>query len=418
MMKIDNNPLEERIAAEGFTVTVSQVNKKIANLLKSEKSLVGICVKGEISNFTNHYKTGHLYFTLKDESSSIKAVMFKSSADSLKFKPENSQEWNGMNVTVSGDIRVFERDGQYQLYAFDMQPEGMGALYIAFHELRERLEKEGLFAQKREIPRRPETIAVITAETGAALQDILNTLNRRNPLVKVKLYPATVQGKQSPQSLVNAMNSAQSSGCDVIIFGRGGGSIEDLWSFNDEGFARAVFASKIPTISAVGHEVDFTIADFVADLRAATPTAAAELSVFDIGEIYDSLSVLQSDLKLRVNRLLSLGLERLNAIGRELYAKSPSARLSVYSDRLQVLHEQIRGSIGGVIAGKKQQLIAEMKRVDALSPLNVLGRGYSIVTDCDGRAVTDVDNVHIGTKIGIKLHKGRVTAEVVQKHGK
>ena len=392
--------------------TVSQVNKKIASLIKSEKSLVGISVKGEISNFTDHYKTGHLYFTLKDETSSIKAVMFKSCVSSLKFKPEN-----GMKVTVGGDVRVFERDGQYQLYAFEMQPEGMGALYIAFLELRERLEKEGLFSQRRPIPRTPRKIAVITAETGAALQDILNVLGRRNPLVKVVLIPAFVQGANAPQSLIEAFAKAQSTDVDVIIFGRGGGSIEDLWAFNDEQLARAVFASKIPTISAVGHEVDFTIADFTADLRAPTPSAAAELSVIDIGEVYDSLDVLKSDMRFKLNRQIALNFERIEAVYREINARSPAMRLAAEQNRLDVLEKQLKHSMDAAVSVKRQQLITEMKRIDALSPLNVLMRGYSIVTDSASKAVTDAANVKNGDMVGIKLHKGKITAQVKEKHG-
>jgi len=398
-----------------LVVSVSQVNKKIANLFKNEKSLVDISVKGEISNFTNHYKTGHLYFTLKDETSSIKAVMFKGSAGSLKFNPEN-----GMKVTIRGDVRVFERDGQYQLYVFDMQPEGLGALYIAFLELRERLEKEGLFSQKRPLPRQPKKIAVITAETGAALQDILNVLSRRNPLVKVILIPALVQGANAPESLINAFKAVQSTNSDVIIFGRGGGSIEDLWGFNDEGVARAIFASEIPTISAVGHEVDFTIADFVSDLRAPTPSAAAELCVVDIGEVYDSLNVLRNDMRLNLDRLISHNYERIQLIGREIYAKSPSARLSAYQTQLGILDEQIKNAMRAQLFRKRQQLISEMKRIDALSPLNVLMRGYAIVSTVgsgSARPITDVSGVHVGDDIGIKFHKGRLTAEIKEIHG-
>ncbi|MCL1788797.1 MAG: exodeoxyribonuclease VII large subunit [Oscillospiraceae bacterium] len=401
-----------------LTVTVSQVNKKIANLIKSERSLCEICVKGEISNFTHHYKTGHFYFTLKDETSSIRAVMFKNSVDSLKWTPENGQDWNGMKVTVLGDVRVFERDGLFQLYAFDMQPDGMGALYIAFLELRERLEKEGLFSQKRPIPRTPREIAVITAETGAAFQDILNILSRRNPLVKVMLFPALVQGINAPKSLISAFEEAQTTNADVILFGRGGGSIEDLQAFNDENLARAVFASKIPTISAVGHEVDFTISDFVADLRAPTPSAAAELSVPDIAETYDYLTGLKQSLRLGISRLISLNTERTNAVSREINAKSPTARLTNYHNQLESLDKQVKHSLESVLSRKKQQLITEMKRIDALSPLNVLMRGYSIVTDLEsGKTVVNSAEVNIGNNINIRLHKGRITAEIKEKHG-
>ncbi|MCL1902928.1 MAG: exodeoxyribonuclease VII large subunit [Oscillospiraceae bacterium] len=401
---------------QGLTVTVSQVNKKVSNLLKSEKSLCDIYVKGEISNFTNHYKTGHFYFTLKDESSSIKAVMFKNSVDALKWVPDNSNEWNGMKVTIRGDVRVFERDGLFQLYAFDIQPEGMGALYIAFLELRDKLEKEGLFLQKRPLPRSPRKIAVITAETGAALQDILNILGRRNPLVKVVLLPALVQGVNAAASIKAALEKAQSTDADVIILGRGGGSLEDLKAFNDEALARAVFASKIPTISAVGHEVDFTITDFIADLRAPTPSAAAELSVPDIADVYEYLNTLKRDMLFRTKRTISLYSERINAVGREINAKSPSVRLANYEAQLESLNKQLKISSETALNRKKQQLVAEMKRIDALSPLNVLMRGYSIVTDSrNNKAVVNADDVDIGDIVGIKLHKGKISAEVKEK---
>jgi len=389
-----------------LTVTVSQVNKRIANLIKGDKSLSDISVSGEISSFTDHVSTGRLYFALKDETSSIKAVMWNTK--NLKFKPEE-----GMKIIARGEIRAYEPRGEYQLSVHDMQPEGMGELYIAFLELRERLEKEGLFSQKRAIPRSPSTITVITAETGAALQDILNTLSRRNPLVRVKLIPALVQGTSAPASLIQAFETAQSTDSDVIIFGRGGGSIEDLWAFNDENLARAVYSSKIPTISAVGHEVDFTICDFVADLRAATPTAAAELSVVDISEVHESLSVLKSDLRLRLNRMVALNFERIEAISREIHAKSPRARLSNYDTQFDLLDKQLRNAVQNQIASKKGQLITEMKRIDALSPLNVLGRGYSIVTDSAGKAVMDSGEVNAGDLLKIKLHKGEINAKAI-----
>jgi len=398
---------------EQLTITVSQVNAKIAQLLKKEKSLSDIQVKGEISNFTFH-KTGHLYFTLKDESSSVKAVMFAQAAHGLKFKPEN-----GMKVTVRGDIRVFERDGQYQLYAYEMLPEGMGALYLAFFELREKLEKEGLFSQKRPIPRNPGNIAVITAETGAALQDILNVISRRNPLVTVTVIPALVQGVNAPASVIAALQKAQITNAEIIIFGRGGGSIEDLQAFNDEKLARAVYDSKIPTISAVGHEIDFTIADFVADLRAPTPSAAAELSVPDIGEIYQSLDLLKADMRLRLNRAIAYNFERVTAMQREINAKSPSSKLADYSRQLSLYQTQLKTAIGNAISNKRQSLITEMKRIDALSPLNVLMRGYAITTAVragSARPLTDIADVNIGDKVNIRLHKGRITAKIEEKH--
>ncbi|MCL1831353.1 MAG: exodeoxyribonuclease VII large subunit [Oscillospiraceae bacterium] len=401
-----NEPLFADVTEQPI-VTVSQVNRKIADLLKSDKTLAGLYIDGEISNFT-HHRSGHLYFTLKDEESSVKAVMFKGSAQSLDFAPES-----GMKVTVKADVRVFERDGLYQLYVFEIAPQGMGALYAKFMALRQRLEAEGLFEQKRSIPRNPVTIAVITADTGAALQDVLNILGRRNPLVKVLLIPALVQGANAPASLIGAIRTAQTTTADVIIFGRGGGSIEDLWAFNDEALAREIFASAIPTISAVGHEVDFTIADFVADLRAPTPSAAAELSVGDVGEIYDSLSAVQANLRLALNRFITLNAQRVDALGRELYAKSPSARLNVYGERLDVFERQLASAMQTSIANKRQQLITQMKQIDALSPLKVLTRGYSIVTDEKAnKAVIDSADLRVGDDISVRLHKGKIKAKV------
>ncbi|MDR0223237.1 MAG: exodeoxyribonuclease VII large subunit [Oscillospiraceae bacterium] len=394
------------------TVTVSQVNRKIAALLKSDKSLSDVRVKGEISNFTDHYKTGHLYFTLKDENSSIRAVMFKSSAGGLKFKPEN-----GLTVTVRGDVRAFERDGQYQLYVFEMRPEGKGALYLAFLELKEKLEKEGLFAKKRPLPRSPGRVAVITAETGAAFQDILNVLGRRNPLVKVTLIPALVQGANAPASIISAFNKARAleKGADVIIFGRGGGSIEDLRAFNDEAVARAVFASDVPTISAVGHETDFTIGDFVADTRAPTPSAAAEMCVPDLSETYAALIALREDMRIGMTRIVALGSERVEALRREINAKSPSARLSSYERQFDIFEKQLKNAVGALITGKKQRLITEMKRVEALGPANVLMRGYAIVSTEGGKTVTSCEDVGAGDRLHIKLHKGKIIARVEEK---
>ena len=393
------------------SLTVSELNEKFAERIKSDGSFANISIKGEISNFTNHYKTGHLYFTLKDEKSSVGAVMFKWSAKSLRFVPED-----GMKVVAVGDAAIYEPRGHCQLKITQMNPEGMGELYLRFLELRDKLELEGLFAQKRPLPKAPETIAVITAETGAALQDVLNILSRRNPLIKVVLIPALVQGVNAPQSLIGAVKTAQTTGADLLIIGRGGGSLEDLWGFNDEALARELFASKIPTISAVGHEVDFTIADFVADLRAPTPSAAAELAVSDIGEVYGALSALQSELRHKANRAVSLSGERIDALGRELYAKSPKAKLETYGERLGVFEKQIGGAMHGQIEGKRQSLVAQMKAIDALSPLKVLTRGYSIVSDAAGKSVIDAGSLKIGDSVSVRLHKGKVKAKVEEIH--
>jgi len=392
--------------------TVSELNQKFAEHIKNDSTFSNISIHGEISNFTNHHKTGHLYFTLKDEKASIGAVMFKWSAKDLSFTPEN-----GMKVTAVGDASVYEPRGHCQLRINSMQPEGLGALYIQFLQLRQKLESEGLFLQKRTLPKNPSKIAVITAETGAALQDILNILGRRNPLVKVLLFPALVQGVNAPNSLIFALSNAQSSDADVIILGRGGGSLEDLWAFNDEAFARSIYASKIPTISAVGHEIDFTIADFVADLRAPTPSAAAELSVSDVNEIYDNLNVLEQNLHSNLIRNLEGKFERVNAFSREIEAKSPLGRLATYETQLETLQNQVETTINTTISSKRQRLIAQMKQIDALSPLKVLTRGYSIVTSVDNKPIINATDVEVGSRISVKLHKGKITAEVKERHG-
>ena len=308
-----NNPI---------VVTVSQVNRRLSLMLSSDDTLKDVCVKGEISNFTCHFKTGHLYFTLKDESAAMKAVMFRSETDSLSFMPEN-----GMFVQVRGSVRVFERDGVFQLYATEIRTDGVGELYRAYEQLKEKLEKGGYFIRKRKIPECPRKICVITSETGAALQDILNIIQRRYPLVEVTLIPTQVQGKDAPSSLVESMKLAQSTKADVIIIGRGGGSIEDLWAFNNEEVAMAIFNSDIPTISAVGHETDFTIADFVSDLRAPTPSAAAELAVPDINVIKAGIIALRGYLYENIQRRISECEKETERLFEKIRSKSPSAKL-------------------------------------------------------------------------------------------
>lgn len=268
-------------------ITVSQLNRYIKAVLSADSNLKGICLKGEISNFTDHKKTGHFYFTLKDNSSSIRAIMFNGYASKVKFAPEN-----GMNVVVSGNVQVFERDGTYQIYCETMEPDGVGALYLAFEQLKEKLAKEGLFApeHKKPLPAMPMKIGVLTAKTGAALQDIINILSRRYPLATLVLVPTLVQGENAPKSIIHSLKLVQQyDDIDVLILGRGGGSIEDLWAFNDEEVAREIYRCTIPVISAVGHEIDYTIADFAADMRAPTPSAAAELVAPDCSVVLQQI---------------------------------------------------------------------------------------------------------------------------------
>ena len=389
-----------------LTVTVSQINRRLALMVKGDKTLQDICVKGEISNFVNHYKTGHLYFSLKDEEASIKVVMFRSSAEKLLFEPEN-----GMNVIVRGNVQVFERDGACQLYAADIQPDGLGGIYLAFEQLKEKLGKEGLFDRKRPLPAMPACIAIITSKGAAALQDMLNILGRRDPLVKVKLIPALVQGVDAPQSLVEALNKAQNTGADLIIIGRGGGSVEDLQAFNNENVARAIFASEIPTISAVGHETDFTIADFVADLRAPTPSAAAELAVPDMTAVRDSLPILQQNLREKVLGKISSAEERLEAVVQRLRLLAPEAVIKRSETSAEQCFADIESAYKNVIERKSRELDKQAELLAAKNPMNTLARGYAMVT-LNGKAVSSSESLNEGDIVDVRLGNGSFTAEI------
>ncbi len=304
-------------------VTVSQVNKRLALLIKNDEKLRSVSVRGEISNFKEHFPSGHMYFTLKEGNSSIKAVMFRSYAEKLEIYPEN-----GMNAVVSGSIQVYERDGACQLYATEIdKEEGKGEDAFSFEQLKEKLYKEGLFEQKRPLPVRPKSICAVTSATGAAIEDIINVLSRRYPFIRLKLVPVLVQGAGAPESIAKGIEVAQNSGCDLIIFGRGGGTSEDLSAFNAEIVARAVYASKIPTISAVGHEIDFSISDFVADMRAPTPSAAAELAVPDIMEIYGGIVALKNRIGEKAAAKIEETRTKLDNISRIISRLSPSVRI-------------------------------------------------------------------------------------------
>ncbi|MGI5895777.1 MAG: exodeoxyribonuclease VII large subunit [Oscillospiraceae bacterium] len=397
-------------------VTVSQINEYIKNILSSDENLTGLFIRGEISNFTHHVKSGHFYFTLKDEKTSIKAVMFRGSAQHVRFKPEN-----GMKVVIFGSIRVFERDGLYQLYCEDMQPDGIGALFLAFEQLKRKLEAKGYFdvSHKRPICPVPQKIAVLTAQTGAALQDIINIVSRRYPLVELKILPVLVQGEQAPQSIVQAfawLNRQNSGYADTVILARGGGSMEDLSAFNTEAVAEAVYHSKIPVISAVGHETDFTIADFVADLRAPTPSAAAELAVPDAKILRDSLDNAENILYNYTLSVYQKYWQKLRQSESMLRSLSPVSLLKQRRLRL----EQGKNAVRRAMALKVDALTAEFKRsvgvLEALSPLQVLTRGYSI-TFAKGRPVTDASQVAVGQKIETKLNSGRLISEVIENNG-
>lgn len=390
-------------------ISVSQLNFYIKSLVEGDNNLRYVFVTGEISNLTDHYASGHIYLSLKDEKSLVKAVMFANSARNLKFRPQN-----GMKVIARGRVSVYEPSGQYQLYIEDMQPDGVGALTIAFEQLKSKLEKEGLFDNKykKPLPRYPKLISIITSPTGAALQDILNILRNRWPYAEVEVVPVLVQGDSAPAMLTKAVKEVNEAGvADVIIIGRGGGSIEDLWAFNSEDLARAIFASDIPVISSVGHETDFTICDFVSDMRAPTPTAAAVLATPDREAELDTLTKQGQYLSALIENLLRSQEKTLQDYSRVLSLKDPNIEFDKKYDTFLRLRDRL------LIAGDK--LINDQKtnneelrlRLFSLNPSDILKRGYS-VTQTGDKTVTSVSQVQSGDNLRIILSDGDITATV------
>ena len=390
-------------------ITVTDLNKYIKEKIAGDENLANVLVKGEISNFKLHY-TGHMYFTLKDENSLIKCIMFKTYTPHLKFTPKD-----GMKVMAFGTVSVFERDGVYQLYCKAMQEDGMGSLYTAYEELKAKLEKEGYFdvAHKKKIPFMPKSIGVLTSNTGAVIRDIINVSTRRNPNVYLKLLPVPVQGEGAAEKIaagIELMNEKKLA--DVIIIARGGGSLEDLWPFNEEIVAKAIYNSELPVISAVGHETDFTIADFVADLRAPTPSAAAELAVPNIADVELKLNTYQ-------NRFRQ-ALKKKTELMRLRYEKCMNSR--VFKDPLQKVNENymlidryvksIQNSIIAKYKDKKLETIKLYSKLDALSPLKTLARGYSIA-EKDGKIVHKASELKKGDKLTLRFEDGKINTEVL-----
>ncbi len=395
---------------ERRTITVSELNEFIKLLLEDDEFLMNVSVQGEISNFTNHYKTGHFYFSLKDEGSAVKAVMFKGNASKLKFMPEN-----GMRVVVRGRVGAYPRDGVYQIYAESMEPDGVGALYIAYEQLKAKLEKEGLFdaARKKPLPKIPTRIGVITSPTGAAIRDIINILGRRFPLAEAVLYPALVQGESAAPDLTRGIDYFNAAGnVDVIIIGRGGGSIEDLWAFNDETLVRHVAASRIPVISAVGHETDFTLCDFAADRRAPTPSAAAELAVPETAELCRKLQNVTTHLTLVLGKKIDLCRERLTRSAEARVMKNPQNFIDDQRLALGMEERALYDRMRAVLTGKRAAFAASAAKLDALSPLAVISRGYSAVFDGDGKLVRNVSQTAVGQELSLLLTDGTVFADV------
>ncbi len=390
-------------------ITVTDLNKYIKNKIDGDEMLNNVLVKGEISNFKNHY-TGHMYFTLKDESSLIKCVMFKSYTTHLSFMPKD-----GMKVMVLGSVAVFERDGVYQIYAKAMKEDGLGSLYTAYEELKKKLEQEGLFevAHKKKIPFMPKTIGVLTSNTGAVIRDIINVSTRRNPGVHIRLYPVPVQGPGAAEKIAEGIKFMNENKlADVLIIGRGGGSLEDLWPFNEEIVARAIYDSELPIISAVGHETDFTIADFVADLRAPTPSAAAELAVANIDDVRETLKLYNNRYKVALKKKIELmRLSYEKCMARPAY-KNPTQKINEQYMVIDMKVKALQNSMMLKLKEAKTSFVKETAKLDSLSPLKTLTRGYSIVTEQDGKIIKSVNDLNSGEKVNLRLSDGQKTATI------
>ena len=389
---------------------VSELNGYIKNIIDGDEMLANVYIKGEISNFKRHY-SGHLYFTLKDETSLIKCVMFKSYTNYLNFEPKD-----GMSVVILGSVSVFERDGVYQVYAKGMEPEGVGALYEAYEKLKDKLSKEGLFDEehKKPIPMLPRAIGVVTSKTGAVIRDIINVTTRRLPNVNIILYPSAVQGEGAAQTIVNGIkyfNKAKN--VDTIIIGRGGGSLEDLWPFNEEITARAIYESEIPIISAVGHETDFTIADFVADLRAPTPSAAGELAVPDILEVRWKLENIKKRLANSLRKKVENMKIRYESLKNSKALKNPYDALRQKMIVCDNLYKNIENNFSLKVKDRHIKLVGLIGRLENLSPLKTMLRGYSIVEDQNGKVVKSVKDLNKDDEVSIRLNDGKMKAKIL-----
>lgn len=389
---------------------VSELNGYIKNIIDGDEMLANVYIKGEISNFKRHY-SGHLYFTLKDETSLIKCVMFKSYTNYLNFEPKD-----GMSVVILGSVSVFERDGVYQVYAKGMEPEGVGALYKAYEKLKAKLSEEGLFdeSHKKPIPILPRAIGVVTSKTGAVIRDIINVTTRRLPNVNIILYPAAVQGEGAAQTIVNGIkyfNKAKN--VDTIIIGRGGGSLEDLWPFNEEITARAIYESEIPIISAVGHETDFTIADFVADLRAPTPSAAGELAVPDIVEVRWKLENINKRLANSLRKKVENMRIKYDNLKNSRALKNPYDALRQKMIVCDNLYKNIENNFSLKVKDRHIKLVGLIGRLENLSPLKTMLRGYSIVENLDGKVIKSVNDLNKDDEVSIRLNDGKRKAKIL-----
>lgn len=413
-------------------ITIGALNKYLKNLFERDPNLQEVYLKAEISNFKAHTR-GHLYFTLKDETSRINAVMFSYNVSKIKFKPID-----GMKVLVKGKIAVYEATGAYQIYVEEMEQDGLGNLYIEFEKLKKKLADEGLFdpSKKKKIPKVPKKIGIVTASTGAAIKDILTTIKRRFPVCETILFPSLVQGMDAARDIVKNIEIANTYDIDTLIVGRGGGSIEDLWPFNEEIVARAIYNSKVPVISAVGHEIDFTIADFVADLRAPTPTAAAELAVPDIGTINTYLENVVNRSTISINNYIDIRKQKLGNLVNSYILKKPTAMYEIKEQNLDYLIDNLNKGIEKIIDNnrirlykvassyvltnpdimykfKMQNLEHIINKLDVLNPMNTLKRGYSIVKK-DDKVISNIENVSVDDIINVNIKNGIINAKVVE----
>ena len=411
-------------------ITVTTLNKYLKNKFDTDPHIQTLCLKGEISNFKGHTR-GHLYFTLKDEGSRINAVMFSSSASKLNFVPKD-----GMKVLVVGRVSIYEPNGGYQIYINEMQEDGVGNLYLKFEELKKKLASEGLFdtLYKKQIPKFPTKIGIITAPTGAAIRDILSTIKRRYPNVETILFPALVQGELAANDIVKQIKIADNYDLDVLIVGRGGGSIEDLWSFNEEIVARAIFEAKTPIISAVGHEIDFTISDFVADLRAPTPTGAAEMAVPNIIDVKNLINQLNIRLNKNIENILEKNKKIIKTYKDSYVLSNPLATFEIKEQKLDNLINDINAKIKYILDNKNKKLEniknnylinnpdtiitpfnnnyeLLLNKLNLLNPLNILSKGYSVVS-INNKTIKSIKEVNINDEINIKLHEGNIKAKV------
>ena len=394
---------------ENMAISVSELNSYIKNKIDNDEILNNVLIKGEISNFKNHY-TGHMYFTLKDENSLIKCIMFKSYAQKLEFMPKD-----GMKVFVFGTVSVFERDGIYQIYVKAMQEDGVGILYKKYEELKQRLEEEGYFDErhKQKIPLMPKTIGVLTSQTGAVIRDIINVSTRRNPNVVIKLLPVPVQGEGAAEKIADGIRLMNEKNiADVLILARGGGSLEDLWPFNEEIVAHAIYNSKIPIISAVGHETDFSISDFVADLRAPTPSAAAELAVPDIYEIKQKINSYQSRLRNSLIKKVEIMKLRYEKCMSSRVFKEPKRIIEDNYIKVDNYIKQLENIIVNKQKEEKTKYIELVSKLDALSPLKTLTRGYSIIEQ-NGKIINSAKCLKSRDKVNLKFKDGEKSAEIL-----